>query len=140
LLDLNSRFLNGGYCPAPGPPEIDEPFYSFEVREIAAYAPASVAAAVLGFSGSRELHPPHPTWEEWSAVWEQADRQILLDDLRIFEESGSWAQLVLTCDCQLGDVLALWEAIRVAHPAVWVYGEDCRVFSPESFVARWTAA
>lgn len=139
MADLSVRFVNDGYWLGPGPLSIEEPFYSFEVREIAEYPPASVAAAILGVPGARELHPPTPSWWEWEAAWEHGDRQILMGDVHLFEESGCWAQLALTCDCRLGDVLMLWEAIRVRHPAVWLYGEDCRVFSPASFVARWTA-
>jgi hypothetical protein len=62
-----------------------------------------------------------------------------MDDVYLFEESGRWAQLALTCDCQLGDVLALWKAVRARHPAVWPYGDDCRVYTPASFVEKWTA-
>jgi hypothetical protein len=139
VADLSVRFLNGDYWLGPGPRNIEEPYYSFEVQEIAEYAPESIARAILSAPGARQLHPPVPSWWQWEAVWEQGDRQILMDDVCLFEETGCWAQLALTCDCQLGDVLALWEAVRVQHPAVWLYGEDCRVFSPASFLARWTA-
>ena len=136
---LSVRFVNSDYCLCPGPVSFEEPFYSFDVSEIAEYPPESIAKSTLGFPNARELHPASPSWWEWQAVWELGDRQILMDNVYIFEESGCWAQLALTCDCQLGDVLALWEAIRALHPAVWLYGEDCRVFAPASFLARWIA-
>jgi hypothetical protein len=139
VADLSVRFVNSDYWLGPGPRSFEEPFYSFDVHEIAEYRPESIAAAILGVPGARELHPPSPSWWEWEAVWEQADRLILMDRVYLFEESGCWAQLALTCDCQLGDVLGLWEAVRARHPAVWLYGEDSRVFSPASFVARWAA-
>jgi hypothetical protein len=139
MSDLAVRFVSDGYMLAPGPLFFEEPFYSFCVDEIAEYAPESIAAAILSLPGAKELHPPRPSWWEWEAAWEEGDRLIILDDNQLFEDTGFWAGVILKCDCRLGDLIALWEAVRTGHPAVWLYGDDCRVYTPESFLAEWSA-
>ena len=131
--------MNNGYWLGPGPMTFEEPFYSFEVDEIAEYPPESVAAAILAVPGAREVHSASPSWWKWEAAWEHCDRLILMDDMYLSEETGCWMQLRLTCDCWLGDVLAVWEAVRARHPAVWLYGDDSRVYSPASFLVKQAA-
>lgn len=136
MLDLSIRFVNDGYWLGPGSLTFDEPFYSFEVDEIAEYSPESIVAAILAVAGTREVHSASTSLWNWEAVWESGDRRIFMDDMYLSEETGSWMQLRLICDCQLGDVLALWESVRALHPAVWIYGDDSRVYSPASFIAK----
>jgi hypothetical protein len=139
MSDLSVRFVNEGYMLAPGPLSFQEPFYSFCVYEIAEYAPESIAAAILALPGVMELHPPRPSWWKWQAAWEEGDQLIILERTWLFEDTGLWAGVELNCDCRLGDLIALWEAIQADHPAVWLYGDDCRVYTPESFLAEWPA-
>ena len=139
MADPSIRFVSSDYWLGPGPLTFDEPMYSFEVFEIEEYKPASIAAAILSVPGAREFRAASPSWWEWECVWSQGGREILMDDVYISEETGCWMQLHLTCDCLLADVLAIWAAVRVHHPAVWMFGDDSLVYSPESFTAKWTA-
>lgn len=135
---LSTRLVSSHYWFGPGPLSFEEPFYSHMVIDIVEYLPEAIAQAVLAAPGARELSPVSPSWWEWEAVWEEGDRQILLDNLYLFEEASQvWAQLALTCDCQIGDLLYLWESIRMSCPAVWLYDENGQVLTPLSFLERW---
>src|SRR2546429_9022230 len=40
----------------------------------------------------------------------------------------------LSCDCLIRDLMRLWDAVRLNHPGIWLYGDDCRLYAPESFL------
>jgi hypothetical protein len=44
--DLSVRFVSSDYWLGPGPMRFEEPYYSFEVHEIAEYRPESIAASI----------------------------------------------------------------------------------------------
>ena len=111
-----------------------EPLYSWDVQEIAEYPPETIAAAILSLPGAQLLREAGPLWSEWEAAWEDGDRMILLDDVELLNDEGSFGGMSLVCDCRLGDLLALWAAVRVGRPGVWLYGDDSRLYSPQSFL------
>ena len=148
MLDLMARFDRPGYSLFPGPLSASEPLYTIAVQDIVEYSYASIGAAILAFPGCREIRPAEPDWSQWQAEWRQDGRWLRLDmapeeDHLISPETGQsiWSGSHLVCDCLIGNVIALWVAVRRTHPGVWLcdgarYGEiGSRLFSPESFVA-----
>jgi hypothetical protein len=134
MADLSVRYAGSHFALVPGPRSFEEPFHSYCVNEIAEYAPESIADTLLSIPGIRVLHAAEPSWWEWEAVWEEGDRMILLG-MTLFEDSGYWGGTKLECDCTLADILNLWVAVRINHPSVWLHGDDCRVYTPQSFIA-----
>jgi len=127
-----------------GPRELPERAFRFAVEQVEVYSPDEFAVAVLSAPGVHLAQSAVPTWSDWRARWEQGDRFIELDMLPcpIDPEyrpgvAVAWGGSRLRANCLLGDVLDLWAAIRSKCPGVWLHGTDCRLYSPESFAAKF---
>ena len=122
-----------GWSFIPGPLS-DPPASSVILQEITEYAPADIADAILGYPGTRLVHPDSPSWWEWKASWEDGNGRIDLN-LTLFEiEPPAWGGSQLTAFCGRRDVLALWMHLRASHPAIWLHGPDCSIYTPEAFL------
>ena len=61
---------------------------------------------------------------------------ILLDDVELLDDGAHFGGLRLSCDCLVSDLLALWAALSADCPGVWLYGHDCRLYTPQSFLSE----
>jgi hypothetical protein len=138
-----SRLLNvgfSGYRLWPGPVAASEVLNTLEVTSIEEYSYASIARSILNHPGVRETHTKQPDWSYWAATWREGDRYLRLDfmpDEDHFRSEGTghhfWSGCNIECDCLVLDLLAIWEAIRVGHPGVWLY-EGESLLSPQAFL------
>jgi hypothetical protein len=134
-------FPGGGrrFALVPGPPEIDQPLYSFEVYdEIACHDTNEVATALLAVSGVRRTGPEDPLSGEWAARWEEGDRYLDFDMTWMEPEDGwrVWGGSHLEGRCAKADLLRIWSALRERLEGVWLHGPDCRLYTPEGFIER----
>jgi hypothetical protein len=127
-----------------GPRELSEPAFSFDMDRTEVYTPEEIADAILAAPGFELVHSASPTWSDWKARWQDADRFIELDMLACPIDPDyrpgiavAWGGSCLTANCLLGDLLELWVAIRAKCPGVWLHGGDCRLYSPESFATAF---
>jgi hypothetical protein len=134
MVELSKRFVGSAFRFIPGPVTFTEPLYSWDVQDIAEHSPDSITTAILSWPGTTLLHPAGRLWSDWQAAWEEGDRIILLDDVELLNDAGHFGGLRLSCDCLVGDVLALWAAVRADCPGIWLYGHDCRLYTPQSFL------
>src|SRR5262245_43118699 len=131
-------FPGGGrrFALVPGPPEIEQPLYSFEVYdEIAYHDPNEVAAALLAIPGVRRTGSSDPLSGEWSARWEDEDRYLDFDMTWMEPEDGRrvWGGSHFEGRCAEADLLRIWSALSERFEGVWLHGPDCRLYTPEGF-------
>lgn len=131
-------FVTSDWSLIPGPDQIEEPFYSTSMDEISQYAPESIARAIISFPDTRLLHPAEPSWWDWQARWERGGRRIDIN-MTLFEggETSWWGGCILGTSCNISDLVDLWSSVRASHPAVWLHAPDCRIYSPDSFMAKY---
>lgn len=123
----------------PGPLQFQEPYYSTAMYQMEMYPAREVIACFSSLAGVTLLQRGSEEgvgWYDWKWRWEQADRRIDIG-FSIFDEPEYpifWGGSELNTDCLYADILRLWRALQSRLPAVWVHGDDCRVYTPPSFV------
>jgi hypothetical protein len=122
----------------PGPADIEQPLYSFEVYdEIVGHAPDEVAAALLAIPGMRRTNSAEPASWEWKARWEIGARYLDLDFTLMEPDDGViWGGSNLQGRCRQSDLMHIWSALRQRFEGVWLHDAECRLYTPESFVQR----
>jgi hypothetical protein len=123
----------------PGPPEIDQRLYSFEVYDkIANHDPNEVATALLAIPGMRRTGASDPLSGEWAARWEDGDRYLEFDLGWMEPEDGwrVWGGSQLEGRCAEADLLRIWSALSERFEGVWLHGPDCRLYTPEGFAQQ----
>ncbi len=128
-------------CLVSGPLELDEPDYSFASSDFECYWPATIADAILSVPGTRQIHPPVPSWNDWKASWNNGQHYIDLDMMGCTEVDPElcngvslvWGGSFFRAHCLVSEVLAFWNAIRRRCPGVWLHDAECRFWSPETF-------
>ena len=126
-MDLN------GWSFVPGPLS-DPPRSSLDQYEMIEHPPETIADTILAYPGMRLVHPATPSWWEWKASWEDGNRRIDLN-LTLFEiEPPAWGGSQLTVFCGGREILDLWMYLRASHPAIWLHGPDCSIYTPDAFL------
>ncbi len=130
-----------GLALVPGPPDIEQPLYSFQVYdEIVGHAPEEVAAALLAIPGMRRTNTAEPTSWEWKAFWENGDRYLELDFTLMEPDDGLvWGGSSLQGWCRESDLMNIWSALRKRFDGVWLHDAECRLWTPESYAERKNA-
>lgn len=127
-------FVGWSFIPGPlkNPPPDSQSLY-----DIVEYPPAVVADTFLSVPGMTFLQGADPSWWEWKARWETADRFIELD-MSLFEsEPPAWGGSAIASRCTADDLLSLWRAMRARCPAVWLHNSACEIVTPEEFSRRF---
>jgi hypothetical protein len=128
-----------GFALVPGPPEIDQPLYSFEVEdEIDYHDPNEVATALLAIPGMHRIGSSDPLSGEWAARWRDGDRYLDFDMRWMEPEDGRrvWGGSQLEGWATEADLLRIWAALSERFEGVWLHGPDCRLYTPEGFAQR----
>jgi hypothetical protein len=137
-MDTDTRFISDGYALIVGPASLTEPIDSQDVQDIADYPVAEVLASLLAVPGVRQIGEAGPRWAGWAAAWECGDRLVLFEVVEELGDGDRFGSVHLRCDCHVGDVLGVWEALRTRHPGLWLIDPDSRLQTPASFAAGYT--
>jgi hypothetical protein len=126
----------------PAPAELQEPVYSFEVKNPPIYAPEVIADAILSAPHMRLFRPAQTSWSDWIARWQRENRYIELgiNVLEAESENGetlAWESSSVRIHCLSSEFIAVWEGIRSKCPGVWLDDEESRLWSPRSFAERF---
>jgi|SRR6185295_1173986 len=121
----------------PGPPDIpDAPALSTALDEVAIYPPEVIAQTFLAYPGFSLLREADPSWWQWRAGWERG-ASFLFVGMTLFETDPiAWGGSEISGCCELDEILALWGALRVSFPAIWLHNSACEIHTPDSFT-RW---
>jgi hypothetical protein len=122
-----------GFALVPGPVEIDQPLYSFEVDDdIVLHLPEEVALALLAIPGMRRTNAAEPASGNWTARWEEGERYLDLDFTLMESNEGEffWGGSNLRGRCTRADLLGCWSALNKRFEGVWLHGPDCRLYTP----------
>jgi hypothetical protein len=125
-----------GLALVPGPAEIEQPLYSFEVQdELVSHSPEAVAAVFLNVPGMKRSNDAAPDSGLWKARWEEGDRCIDLDFTVMEIKPGEvvWGGSNLQGRCRFSDLLYIWSALRERFEGIWLHDADCRLYTPEGF-------
>lgn len=129
----------------PRPRHFEEPFYSTEIYELEDYPALDVAETfstlpemtVTSLGGMAD----EEGWFRWRWRWERADRLIELNFSAFEMESPGrpilWGGSELTTLCTFADLVRLWLAVQQRLPASWLHDDDCRVYTPHSFLETY---
>lgn len=129
-----------GFALVPGPAEIAQPLYSFEVdEELVYHPPDEVAANLLAIPGMRPCNTAAPASEGWATRWEERGRSLDLDFTLMEPGDGRvvWGGSNLRGCCRVSDVLRIWAALSRRFQGVWLHDRDCRLWTPEEFARRF---
>jgi hypothetical protein len=137
-MDSDTRFVSDDYSLGVGPSSLIEPIDSQDVHEIAEYPVAEVLTSLLAVPGVRQIGEAGPRWAGWAAAWECEDRLVIFEAVYELGDEGHFGCVQLLCDCYVGDVFEVWEALRARHPGLWLHDPDGWLQTPASFVGRWT--
>lgn len=117
----------------PGPTPVAGEMSSVELTECVEHPLEYVRIAIRSLSGVTET-----TFEDRPGLsmfeWRSDDRTALLEVGECEDESPTWFGSSLETHCLFSDLLALWNELHRAIPAVWLHNGDCDMFSPEAFV------
>jgi hypothetical protein len=127
-----------GLALVPGPADIEQPLYSFQVYdEIVGHAPEGVAAALLSIPGMRRTNSAEPSSWDWKARWDIGDRYLELDFTLLEPDDGvAWGGSNLRGRCRRSDLMSIWSALRERFEGVWLHDAECRLWTPESFAEQ----
>lgn len=129
-----------GWSFIPGPKVARAiPALSTDIRDIALYPIAAVAAAFLEIPGFHLLHPAEPTWYDWKSRWERESHQLFLGMSQFEDPVRSWGGSEFSALCEVSDVLSIWRTIQKRFPRVWLHNQDCEIHSPESFARLYAS-
>src|SRR5437879_3306053 len=105
----------GDWSFIPGPLE-NPPGSSLDARDLVEYPPEVVAEAILAFPNMRVEQSADGNWWQWLATWSLGERRIDVG-MTLFEtEPVSWGGSPLQGDCEVADILGLWEVVRRRCP------------------------
>src|SRR5690242_15472743 len=122
----------------PGPPHRQEVLDSQSIHDIAQYPIDTVAACFDRYPGMRRIGRGHDPWH-WKWKWQEGDRTIDLNFTLFEAEPPTWGGSKLEPSCTINDLLTLWRHVLQQFPAVWVHDEDCKMYTPQTFLT-WVAA
>jgi len=137
-MSTDTRFVSDDYALSVGPPSLTEPIDSQNVHEIAEYPVAEVLTSLLAVPGVRPIGEAGTRWAGWTAAWEWGDRLILFEDIEELGDEGLFGCVQLLCDCYVGDVFKIWEALRARHSGLWLIDPNGWLQTPMSFLAKYT--
>jgi hypothetical protein len=116
----------------PGP-LANPPKSSSALDDIVLYPPHVVANALIAVPGMRVKHAAEPSWGDLVLRWSEGDRWIEIGFTAFDGDPPAWGGSGLNGECDLADILEVWEAIRSMIPACWMHDMNCDIHSPESF-------
>ncbi len=125
----DTRFASNVYSLIAGPARLTQPINSIDVQDIAEYPLMEVLSSLFARPGVRPVAATG-----WSAAWECGDRFVIFENAEGLNDDGNFGSVELLCDCHLGDVLGLWEALRARFPGVWLYAPDSWLHTPMSML------
>lgn len=131
-----------GFALVPGPVDIEQPLYSFEVcDDLVLHPPDEVAAALLSIPGMRRSNTAELASGHWVARWADGDRHLDLDFTVMESEDGRvvWGGSNLRGRCTISDLLGCWAALRARFEGVWLHDAKCRLYTPECFAQKQAA-
>ena len=137
-MSSDARFVSDGYALISGPTSLTEPIDSQDVQDIAGYPVAEVLAGLLAVPGVRQIGGAGTYRAGWAAAWEWEGRLVLFEEVEELNHEGHFGSMRLRCDCFVGDVLRVWEALRVRHPGLWLIDPASRQQTPASLAAGHT--
>ncbi len=118
----------------PGPPHGDKVLYSAAIQVLARY-PAEVIAAAMSMVPNINVELDGTLDPRaWRWRWAQGNRSIHVGfstlDAITTGQAATWGGCTLDADCQVGDLITLWENLRKTHPNIWIHFNG-RVFTPQ---------
>ena len=141
ILRRRPRIVSDELMLTPGPGEIAEPFFTYQMTEIVEH-PIDRVTAIF----DQLFERPKPEALGWR--FETGDQWVNIEFSAIeswesdlaFETSGPsiWGGSPLTMNCSPTVLLSVWSQIRSNLSGVWLADSDSFVYRPESFLDVWS--
>jgi hypothetical protein len=120
----------------PGPAHDDKARYNQAIQILARYPAEEIAAAIGQLSGVTPDPEADPGQNSLRWVWSEGGRSMQIGFLPLEDgEPPCWGGSELDLDCYVGDLLQVWQNLRLSHPDIWLH-YDGRVYTPTTFLDR----